>query len=565
MTEKKTKGQRIVPDLLAGLATGLFNVPSGLAYAQLAGVNPIYGLYAGIVTTLVAALSTGTVLMISTITSAIALTTGSILQGTGLINTQMPQALFTLTFMAGAIMFLLGLLRMGSIVNYVSNAVMTGFVGGMALLIILGQEQHLTGYAPVGSNQLQKLVNWLQNFSQWSWTTLTVGIVVIILMVFLKRIRPVAKYAAIITLLFSTILVDLFKIPTELVSSIANIPGGLPAFMVPNFSLAPQLALGSLAVAFVSLAQGAAVSTAIPNPDGSKTNQSRDFLGQGLGNLAGSFFQSIGTGGALSQSAVNAEAGARSRLSGVFAAVWMALIVLLFSPYVEKVPLAVIGGMLVVIGVEMILARLPSVRLVLRTAAKGPIAAMGLTFISALFVPLQDTIFFGALLSLLLYVSASSHKLRLREAVRLEDGSWETRDLSAELKSGQVTVILVQGLDFFAEVPMMDDKMPPARNVSGAVVVLILREMNSVTSTFINWMMKYSKVLQASGSVLMLADVNPDVQKAMQSSGALDVIGSENVYPATARVLEAENRAWEAAQKWLGDHRVETKSKEDIL
>src|SRR5690606_37645289 len=124
---------------------------------------PVYGLYSGIVATMVASLTTGTILMMSTLTSAIALATGSVIQSAGIQDSQMPAALFTITFLTGAIMFVLGILRLGSIVNFVSNAVMTGFVAGASLLIILGQEHHLTGYNPSGADQWQKTVDWLQN------------------------------------------------------------------------------------------------------------------------------------------------------------------------------------------------------------------------------------------------------------------------------------------------------------------------------------------------------------------------------------------------------------------
>ncbi len=550
-TEAKTKSSGFVPNIISGLATGLFSIPEGMAYAQLANVNPIYGLYSGIVATIVSSFSTGTVLMMSTLTSAIALATGSVLQNAGIQSSQLPQALFTITFLVGAIMFLLGLARLGSIVNFVSNAVMTGFVAGASLLIILGQEHHLTGYSPVGANELQKTINWLQNISQWDNTTVAVSIIVIIFMVILKRIRTLEKFAAIIVLFFATLIVNLLNIQTELVGSIATIPNGLPEFMLPNFSLIPQLALGSVSVALVALAQGAGISTAVPNPDGSKASQSRDFLGEGLGNLAGSFFQSMGTGGSLSRTGISVGAGANSRWGGVFAGVWLGLILLLFGSSAEKVPLAVIGGMLVVIGIELIMARVPSARLVFRTAAWGPIAAMALTFLSAFFIPLQYTIFLGALLSLLLYVGASSRKFNLQQAARLEDGGWEMKDAPQELASNQITVLVVQGLDFFAEVPALDDQMPPARGISGAVVVLVVRDIQQVTSTAIRWLERYSQNLKANGSVLMLADVNPAVLDTLQKSGAMDVIGAENVFPATTRVLASENQAWDAAQKWL--------------
>ena len=307
-TEAKPQRKGFVPNIISGLATGLFSIPEGMAYAQLAGVNPVYGLYSGIVTTIVASMTTGTILMMSTLTSAIALATGSVIQNAGIQDSQMPQALFTVTFLVGAIMFVLGILRLGSIVNFVSNAVMTGFVAGASLLIILGQEHHLTGYSPVGNDQWQKTINWLQNFDQWDMTTVAVSVTVIIFMIILKRIRPLEKFAAIIVLVVATIAVNYFQIQTELVASIATIPNSLPPFMLPNFDLIPQLALGAVSVALVALAQGAGISTAVPNPDGSKASQSRDFVGEGLGNLAGSFFQSMSTGGSLSRTGISVGA-----------------------------------------------------------------------------------------------------------------------------------------------------------------------------------------------------------------------------------------------------------------
>jgi SulP family sulfate permease len=557
--EVKPARTGFVPNIISGLATGLFSIPEGMAYAQLAGVNPVYGLYSGIVAVIVSSLSTGTILMMSTLTSAIALATGSVLQNAGIQSSQMPQALFTITFLVGAVMFLLGILRLGSIVNFVSNAVMTGFVAGTSLLIILGQEHHLTGYSPVGADEFQKTINWLQNMSQWDKTTVAVSVVTILLMVLLKRIRPLEKFAAIIVLLIISIVVNLLKIQTELVGSIATIPNSLPPFMLPNFSLIPQLALGSMSVALVALAQGAGISTAVPNPDGSKSSQSRDFVGQGLGNLAGSFFQSMGTGGSLSRTGISVGAGANSRLGGVFAGLWLGLIVLLFGSQAEKVPLAVIGGMLTVVGVELIMARVPSMRLVWRTGARGPIAALVITFLSALFIPLQYTIFLGAALSLILYVVASSRKFRLQQAIRLEDGGWEVHEAPKELAASQATVMVVQGLDFFAEVPTLDDQMPPARGASNAVVILVLRDMQTLSSTGIKWLERYAQQLKANGGLMILADVNPAVHQVLKKSGALAVLGEKNVFPATERILAAEEAAWQAAQEWLQQNPAQAK------
>ncbi|MEZ4518132.1 MAG: SulP family inorganic anion transporter [Chloroflexota bacterium] len=548
---KKPSSNGLVQNLISGLATGLFSIPEGMAYAQLAGVNPVYGLYSGIVAVIVSSLTTGTILMMSTLTSAIALATGSVLQTAGIQDSQMPGALFTITFITGTIMLVLGLLRLGSIVNFVSNAVMTGFVAGASLLIILGQEHHLTGYSPVGANQFQKTMDWLANISQWDWTTVLVSVAVIAAMILLKRVRAVEKFAPIIVLVLGTLVVNLMGIKTELVGDIATIPNSLPGFMLPDFSLIPQLFLGSLSVALVALALGAGISTAMPYPDGSKASQSRDFVGEGLGNLVGSFFQSMATGGSLSRTGISVGAGATSRLGGVFAGLWLGLIVLLFGSQAEKVPLAVIGGMLTVIGIELITARIPSAQLVWHTKEWGSIAAMAITFVTALFIPLQYTIFLGAALSLLLYVVAAAKKLRVHQIVQVEDGGWETQPAPKSLSPDAVNMFTIQGLDFFAEVPALGDQLPPAHGVADAAVVLILRDMHRISSTGLNWLNTYARTLAESGSVLILADVNPHVVEALERSGVMDVIGRDNVVPATSRILEPEIKAQKLATEWL--------------
>ena len=158
-----------------------------MAYASLAGVNPVYGLYSGMVTTIVASLTTGTILMISTLTSAIALATASVIDSRPAWTGSDVAALFTITFMVGVTMFVLGLLRLGSLVNYVSNAVMTGFVMGASLLIIIGELGDLTGYEPTGANDLAEVFNWITNISSWDLATTVVGVATIIAMVIFEK------------------------------------------------------------------------------------------------------------------------------------------------------------------------------------------------------------------------------------------------------------------------------------------------------------------------------------------------------------------------------------------
>jgi SulP family sulfate permease len=546
----KPDSKALKSDVVAGFATGLFSIPEGMAYAQLAGVNPLYGLYSGIVATIAGSLSTGTLLMISTLTSAIALSTASVLQTANIQDSQMPAALFTVTFLVGATMLIMGLLRLGSLVSFVSNAVMTGFVAGASVLIVIGEMGDFSGYAPSGSNKLMEMVDWLRNIGQWDLMTTAVAVSSLILMLVFKRFRKTEKMAAIFTLLIMTVAVNLLQLSVPLVGSIASIPRGLPTPTLPAFSLIPKLALGSLSVALVALVQGAGISTAYPNPDGSRAGASRDFIGQGIGNLLGSFFQSMGTGGSLSRTGICVEAGSKSRWGGIFAGLWLSLILLLLGSLAELVPLSVIAGMLFVIGGELIGARLPNARLVFASSG-GSTAAGLLTFVSALFIPLQYTIFLGAGLSLLLYIGVSASKARLFKFVRGKDGYWQEQDLPATFPSSQATVVAYEGAKFFAEVPSIMGKMPSLEGVTNAAIIWRLRDLESVHSTFLKQLSLFAQSVQKGGNRFMLEGVEPQVMTTLEKTGSLDVIGRDNVFPERPGLGAALDAAWEEAQKWL--------------
>ena len=282
-------------------------------------------------------------------------------------------------------------------------------------------------------------------------------------------------------------------------------------------------------MALVALVQGAGISTAYPNPDKSKTSQSRDFVGEGLGNLVGSFFQSMSTGGSLSRTGISVSGGAKSRWGGIFAAIWLAFIVLVFGGLAELVPLAVIAGLLFVIGYELVAARVPSLILVHRVSL-GSAVALWITFLSAFFIPLQFTIFLGAGLSLILYIYSSSKELRVRHLIRNDSGRYEEHEVPATYASNDVTVISVSGPDFFAEVPTLDEVLPDSRNTTGAVIILDVRGRESAHSTALRWMQNYATELKAGGNLLMLSGVSDGVKAALDQSRVIDTLGAENVF-----------------------------------
>ncbi|MGA9277831.1 SulP family inorganic anion transporter [Ilumatobacter sp.] len=533
----------------AGFATGVFSIPEGMAYASLAGVNPLYGLYSGLMATLVASLTTGTVLMISTLTSAIALSTGSVLDVADVPDDDMTRALFTVTLLTGAVMLGLGLARLGSMVSFVSNAVMTGFVAAASVLIIVGQLGEFSGYDPDGSNKLSEIWDWFVHIGDWDGATTLVGLVTVVLVIIGKRIPATEKLAPVIVLLLMSVVVTILD-PSSVatVADIASIPRGLPGPDLPLFSMVPDLALGSVSVAIVALVQGAGISTAYPNPDGTTASASRDFVGQGLGNVAGSFFQSMPTGGSLSRTGVSVGGGAKSRWGGVFAVLWLGILLVCFGSLAEAVPLAVIAALLFVIAGELVVGRLANAGLAVHSSW-GSTTAMVATFVAAMFIPLQWTIFVGAGLSLIVFIATSFKAGRINELVRSPDGYWSEQPIPETLTSDTVLVIGLRDWSFFADIPRLAERLPQPGDATGAVVVVRMRDVPDMTSTGLRLLENYRKKLEDSGNTLVLAGLQPGAAHTLDRTGIAKKIGAEHMFAAGPDVTRSLDDALDHATR----------------
>jgi SulP family sulfate permease len=194
----------------------------------------------------------------------------------------------------------------------------------------------------------------------------------------------------------------------------------------------------------------------------------------------------------------------------------------------------------------------PDAKLIIK-ASWGATAAGAITLVSALFIPLQYTIFLGAGLSLILYIYASSKELKVRSLVSNEENRYEERDLPEVYPSNEVTIIAVSGAEFYADVPTLDDTLPSTQGVTNAVVIFRLRGRQGAGSTGLKWLSKYTEKLHAGGNQLMLAGISPGVMKLLEHTGVVDVIGRENVFTAQPGFGASLDAAQAAAQQWLSE------------
>lgn len=533
-------------DATAGLTSCIVKIPDAIGDSILAGVNPAYGLYSLIVGAPVGALLASSEVMVLSTTSAMALTVSAGLVGIG--GDTRIEALFVLTFLVGVFQLLAGLLRFGRLTRFVSNAVMVGFFSGVGVLIVLGQLSNFTGYQGSGSNKIAQTFDLLTHLNLVNPATALVGIVTLAIIVGARQTR-LRNFAAILAIVVSSVLVQLLGLSSVApVSSIAAITASLPLPALPNLLLSPMIVTAALSAAVIGLIQGAGISGAYPNSDGTYPDISRDFVGQGVSNLVAGLFRGMPIGASIGQTAVMLAAGAKTRLANVFSAAFLVIILLLFGSWLERVPLAAIAALLIVAGVGTVSPE--RIREVWRVSLSAR-ATLLLTFGATLVLPIQVAVLVGVVGSIVFHVYKASVDVQLMELVLKDDGSAVEQAPPSRLSDGRVTVLDFYGSAFFASASVLRDRLPDARGAHRAVVVLRLRGRRELGSTFIEVLGRYARALHDGDGKLMLAGVSVLLKEQLMRSKYGAVIGAENVFAERGQLGASTREAVAQANEWL--------------
>jgi len=532
-------------DLLSGFTNAIANVPDGMANATLAGLNPIHGLYALVVGTPAASLTTGSKLMTVAVTGSMALIVADALAAA------QPDAratlLIGLTLLVGALQALFGLLRAATLVRFVSNSVMRGFLTGVAVNIVLSQSGDLTGYYSEFHNKVLRLVDTLLHPGSMSVPTVLISLLTIAVLLGVER-TSAKEFSFPVALIVSTLVVYIGHIGVAVVGDSSQIPSALPKFVLPDPTTLPSMLIPAVSVAIVGLIQGAGISRSLPNPDGSYPDMNRDFVGQGVGNTASALFGGMPIGASLSSTALNVQLGGRSRMANFIIGPIIAVVLLLLAPLVELIPTAALAAMLVVIGVRAV--DLPAIRAVWQANPQAR-AVMLVTFVATLIVPVQYAVLLGVALSVVQYVYSSSLDIRVVAFVRDAEGRFAEQEAPSSLPDRSLTVLDVYGSVFYAGTDVIDRLLPDALGAKDAVVVLRLRGRADVGSTFLNLVKRYAKQLEDGGGYLALVGIGPALFDQLVRTGVADLIGSDRVYLAKPALTASLDAAVTDAETWL--------------
>jgi SulP family sulfate permease len=472
-------------------------------------------------------------------------------------TSQRLEALAVLVLLVGVIQLLAGLFRLGFLIRFVSNAVMTGFLNGVAVLIILGQLGDLTGYRSLFSNNVLRSLDLLLNVGQINVPATIIGLVTLGGIVALL-VTPLRKFAFIIAIVVATVLLTILTIPSVptaaafdpvvTVGDVALIPRSLPNLVLPQPALILGLLLPALSVAIIGLIQGAGVSQGTPNPDGKYPNVSRDFVGQGIANIATSFVGGVPAGGSISGTALIMGAGAKSRWTNITAGVFVAIVVLLAAPLVQRVPMPALAALLIVAGFQGL--RVQQAVITWNTSRVAAVV-MIITFVATLVVPLQFAVLLGVALSIVLHVFRQSNKVVVTQWVLQPKGFPLEQPAPKQVPSNQLTLLHIYGSLFFAAAKSVEEMLPDVADASHAVVAISLRGQGEIGSTFMTVLQRYAEALHAHNSKLMLVGVDAAARDQLAKTGVLKLIGEENVFLATPQLGAAMNQAAAAAYAWL--------------
>ena len=347
-------------DALAGLTGAVVVLPQGVAFATLAGMPPQYGLYAAMLPCIVAALFGSSRLMVTGPANAISLTTMALITPLAVVGSPEYIALvLTLTFLVGFMQLMLGLARVGAVVDWVPHSVVVGFTAGAAVLIVNSQIGPALGLSlPRGASVWSNLQNAWQTLANTHWQALApAGIAALVTILAAILTRPWNRWLP--SMLSAVLLGSLASLATAwlapawpALAKIAAVTAAWPALSWPDLRMETVRSLfgATLVMTLLALTEAGAIAKAMARKSGEALDGNQEFIGQGLANLAGSFFSAFPASGSFNRSAVNAESGARTPLSAVCAALFLLLFLLFAAPLIAYLPLAVIAGLLFVVA-----------------------------------------------------------------------------------------------------------------------------------------------------------------------------------------------------------------------
>ncbi len=530
-------------DLLAGLTGAIVVLPQGVAFATIAGMPVEYGLYAGMVPAIVAALFGSSWHLVSGPTTAASVVLFSSLSALAEPGTSQYVSLaLTLTFMVGLVQIALGVARMGVLVNFISHSVVIGFTAGAAVLIASKQLKHFLGIdIPRGGHVHEILISVWEHLGEVDPAVTTVGAATLACGILVKRYMPRLPYMIVAMIVGSLVAVWFMNVEgVTTIATVGALPATLPPLSAPQFDLDTMrsLAPATLAVTLFALTEAVSIARALAARSGQHLDGNQEFIGQGLSNIAGSFFSGYVATGSFNRSGLNYEAGAKTPLAAVFAGVLLMGVVLLVAPLAAYLPNAAMAGILFLVAWGLI--DFHHIRQISRTSRSETII-LATTFLATLFLELEFAIFLGVILSLMVYLARTSRPRIVTRVPNPKDPKRKFITDGSLPECPQLKMVRIDGSLFFGAVAHVqetlrrfEEQQPEQKHLA-----IIANGINFIDIQGAEFLVQEAEKRRRRGGGLYLVNVKEGVCEPFKRGDYLGIIGDNNIFHSKSEALAA--------------------------
>ncbi|PHR71907.1 MAG: sodium-independent anion transporter [Lutibacter sp.] len=522
-------------DLIAGITGTIIVIPQAVAFAMIAGLPPIYGFYTAMITPIIAALFGSSYHLISGPTTAISIVVYATLVKTGLnpetdLESFVAMAL-VLTFLAGLFQLAMGLLRMGKLVNFVSHSVIIGFTAGAGLLIAFKQLKHVFGIkVPQGSTIVEIVAYIGKHISETNWYVFGVAIGTLSIALIIKfLIKPLSRYYMLIAMILGSVLAIILGGDANGIETVGEIPSNLPPFRVPDltFENIRLLSSGAMVLALLGLIEAVAIGRSIALHTHQRIDGNQEFIGQGLSNLIASFFSSYAGSGSFTRSGVNHQAGAKTPMSGIFASIFLMVVLIFFASYASYLPKAAMGGIILLVGYSLI--DFQHIKQVYKSSGKELIV-LAITLLGTLFFDLEFALLAGIFASFFFYMERTSKPNIATLAV---DGEKrlinKIRDKDA-IECSSLKIVRIDGSLYFGSIEKISDFFANAYKSNEIQHILIAADgINFIDLGAAEWLSNEVLKWQKNREGIYIAGLKIISQDVLKKGGFVKKMG-QNIF-----------------------------------
>ncbi|MFB6356102.1 MAG: SulP family inorganic anion transporter [bacterium] len=539
-------------DLVAGITVALVSVPQCIAFAIIANLDPIYGLYAGIVGPIMGSLFASSRQGITGPSAIISLIVGGTLVS---VSSASPAAaVIVLTLLVGLIQLLFGVLQIGDLARYISYAVITGFITGGAIVIIgdqlgpvLGIE---TGQTPYFYARFVKLVTGVIYSGNVHGLSLAMGSGVVIFIVGTRLIdeRIPGIFLSIVLAGFVSYFFEFSQYDIEL---IGHIPASMPTLRFPPLSMGvfSDLFGGALALALLASVQSISIAKSIATTTLEPLDENQELFSQGMANATTGLFGGFPVAMSFTRSFLSYQTGATTQLAGVMSGVIVGLIVLLFAPLAYFIPMSALAGAIIVLGYDIL--DFDQIKMSLQTTRRDQIAFLA-TVAFVVFLKLDTAIYAGVVLSLILQIRKATH-VDIEEHVMDEEGNMRKIQSADERIHPNVALIDVSGETFFASAERIKSHIRDMIDESSEIRVVILRLKNAANLDITGAIMlkQIAEELQERNRALLICGTTEHIEEILEESGVAEIIGRDKILIAQKSLLESTQQAMHRARSFV--------------